>query len=289
MNFTSQQTNQINATLMNTTKRKLVPILTTAVAALLVSQVSSLAALTFDLRITARSSGLPVDPKFLTNAQLNEQISITIYADLTGATANAGFEGIAQTYLSLVSGVTTGSILGDFSTATVNPAFGAAATRGGTPRDTNTDGFMDRLGVGTTTAAQNTAASSDIVALTAGLLNYAGTPIADGQRFTIATAVFTVKQLGSGLTVSVIPSIFTSGVGAARFTQIWAEDAATTTSASNRQTGFQNLGNVAPNTGVASFPSSNMIGVPEPSAFGMVLLGSMGLLGFKRMGARKLS
>lgn len=269
------------------TKRKLVPILTTAVAALFVSQVSSLAALTFDLRITARSSGLPVEPKFLTNPLLNEQISITIYAQLTGAAA--GFEGIAQTYLSLVSGVTPGSILGDFSTATVNPAFGAAATRGGTPRDTNTDGFMDRLGVGTTAASQNTAASSDIVALTAGLLNYAGTPIADGQEFTIATAVFTVKQLGSGLTVSVIPSIFTSGVGAARFTQIWAEDAATNTSAANRQTGFQNLGNAAPNTGVASFPSSNMIGVPEPSAFGMVLLGSMGLLGFKRMGARKLS
>ena len=278
----------MNPNFIKITKQTLLPTLAAAAATLLVSETSSLATLTYDLRVTALN-GVSVPPALAKNitVNLNDDVTFTIYAQVTGTAGDPLLEGVQSAFFSLVSDPTSAT-KGNFAPATINPAFPSGGSKAGTPKDTNLDGFFDRLGVGTTASAQNTAASSDIAAIKDVSPNYAGTPILDGQEFALATTVFHVAQMGSNLSVTVVPSIFTSGIGAARFSQIWGENAANNTSAQNRQTGFNNLTNTAPNTGSAS-PGTGvtLIAVPEPAAFGMVILGAMGLVGFRRLGVRR--
>ena len=276
---------------MTTAKRTLFPTLAAA-AAFVTFQTPSLATLTYDLRVTALN-GVPVNPLFaksLSDLNLNDNVTLTIYAQVTGTVGDPLFEGIQSAFFSLVSDPAS-STKGNFAPATVDPAFPSGGSKQGTPRDTNLDGLFDRLGVGTTASAQNTAVSSDIVAIKDVSPNYVGTPILNGQEFALATTVFTIKGAGGApLSISVVPSIFTTGIGAARFSQIWAENAATLSTAQNRQSGFNNLNNTAPNTGTASVPAGSgvtLTSVPEPSAFGMVLLGAMSVVGFRRLGIRR--
>ena len=110
--------------------------------------------------------------------------------------------------------------------------------------------------------------------------NYSGTPIPDGQEFALMTADFVVTS--SVLDVpsyfpTIAPSIFTSGIGIARFSAVWAEDTLGGTAAANRVGGFNSLNATAPNTGTIT------VGVPEPTAFGL-LLGIVGLAGLRRPG-----
>ena len=70
---------------MTTAKRTLFPTLAAA-AAFVTFQTPSLATLTYDLRVTALN-GVPVNPlsaKNLDNLNLNDNVTLTIYAQVTG-------------------------------------------------------------------------------------------------------------------------------------------------------------------------------------------------------------
>ena len=96
-----------------------------------------------------------------------------------------------------------------------------------------------------------------------GTPNYTGTPIPDGQEFALATAPFTIATVGATGSVNVAPSIFTSGIGQARFPHKWTQDGATTSSATNFAGGFQNLTAASPNTGAITVGQGVSLGTPH--------------------------
>jgi hypothetical protein len=240
------------------------------------------ASLTYDLRATAKN-GSPLDisqAKSVQGLVPGDTVTFTIYAQVTGAAAGA--EGFQTGFFSLLA-PTAGGVLGNWDTGIVLPAFATGAFNGGTPTDTNADGLMDRLGGQRTTTAQSTA-PFDIIVRAGSLPTYTGTPILNGQEFTLATATFHVTGGASSL-FSIAASSIVGGIGDARFSSFWSEDAATTSDAANKKGGSSVAAN---NTGTLNTgPGVLLVSVPEPSAFGMVVLGAMGLVGFRRFGLRR--
>ena len=274
---------------MTTTHKKTASILAFGVAALLCAQTSSFAAYSFDLRATA-VNGTPIsDPleqKNLHNVPAGAAVTFSIFAIVTGAAGNAAFEGIGQTGFSLLTDVAS-AVKGNWSVGQPNVAlFPSLASNGGTLRDTNADGFFDRLGQGATSSTQSAATGFDYNLAVSGTPAYSGsgvTPVTDGQQFFLGTAVFTLGATGGNLGVTLSPAIYTSGFGSAHFAHKWSEDAATQTTATNKAGGFNNLGVDANNTGavLAGAPVSLQV-IPEPSVAVTLLGGVATLLGLRR-------
>lgn len=271
--------------------------LSLGIAALVAAGSSTFASLNYDLRVTALN-GAAVPPESAKGCGLAvvsyDVLTFTVYAQVTGAAGNTGLEGFQKGYFSLISSVQPGAILGEFSGGTVLPPFAMGAFRGGTPTDTNADGFSDRLGVGSTSASSNSAFHSDIVAFKDVSPSYSGIPIPDGMEFALVAADFRIVQIGVFLSVDVVPSIFTGGIADGRFSAIWAEDTAGGTTPANRKGGFASLNPTGSNTGlitVSGLPSFFPLDVdcPEPSAIWMLLLGAMWVAGSRHFGMRRRS
>ena len=280
---------------MKTLSHRLPTKLTLGIAALVAACSSTFASLNYDVRVTALN-GVLVPPGCAKEIGrfrlgLGDVLTFTVYAQVMGAAGNTGSEGFQKGYFSLVSSVQPGAILGHFSGGTVLPPFATSAFSGGTPMDTNVDGFFDRLGVGSTSASQNFGFHSDIVAFQGVSPSYSGVPIPDGMEFALVTADFRIMQVGGFLSVGLVPSIFTSGIGDGRFSAIWAEDAAGGAVPANRKGGFISLNPIAPNTGLITVsglfpPLYSPLDCPEPSAFWMLLLGAMWVAGSRHFGMR---
>ena len=265
-------------------------------AAIAASASSALATLNYDLRATALN-GVALDASHAKGALdlpllPGDVVTLTVYAQITGLTAG-NFEGMGTGFYTL-NAPTSGFNSGGFENAAIVPAFATGAFNKGTLVDTNADGVFDQLG-GKRTASAQGAAPFDITVRAGSTPNYNGTPIGSGatagQEWALSTVDFRISALGGGLggTIALFPSIFTGGIGAARFSGTWAEDTAGGVVGSNRVSGFNGYTPAAnaANTGTITFSSLTFTLVPEPSAFGMVLLGAMGLVGFRRLGLRR--
>ena len=279
---------------MNPLHQRLLAKIAFGITAVVAAVSSASATLNYDLRVTALN-GAAVPPESAKGCGLyfglGNVLTFTVYAQVTGAPGNTGSEGFQSGYFSLISSIQSGATKGSFSRGTVLPAFAMGAYNGGTPIDTNADGFFDRLGRGSTSASQNIAFYSDIVAFKDVSPSYGGAPIPDGMEFALATADFHIFQVGSFLSVDVAPSIFASGIADRRFSAIWAEDTAGGETPANRKSGFASLDPNVPNTGLITvcglprfFPLN--VDCPEPSAFWMLLAGGMWLAGFRHFGVR---
>ena len=258
-----------------------------ACTALVIAQSTGFAAVKYDIRATALG-GVQLPASFGKGGfplTVGDTITFTVYAQVTGASGNLGSEGFQSGWYSLLSSTTAGGTLGTFLNGTVLPSFATGAFNGGTPSDTNGDGMNDRLG-GQRTVSSNSVAPFDVTVRFGSTPNYNGTPITDGMEYALSTADFQILTLGDLLSVNVAPSIFLSGISAARFSSQWAEDTAGGVTPQNRLGGFQTLAPTAPNTGEVQVGAPVSISiVPEPTAFGMVLVGAMGLVAARRRGA----
>lgn len=264
--------------------------LSLAIAALVGVNSSASASVMYDVRATA-VNGVPLPAAFAKGGfplAINDTVTFTVYADVTGAAGNGGAEGFQAGFFSLLSTTAAGGTSGAFVAGTVLPAFATGAFNGGTLTDTNSDGINDRIGGQRTIAAQSTA-PFDITVRSGTTPKYDGTPIPDGMEFALSTADFHILVLGDLLSVNVAPSIFLSGIGASKFSATWAEDTTGGTASANRVGGFQTLAQSAANTGRIDIGAPVQFqSVPEPSAFGMVLLGAMGVVGARRLGVRRV-
>ena len=280
------------------------PWKTLAVAALAAAwnvQTSS-AVLTFDLRAANAASG----SKSATVAPGDSVVLLDLWMVVTGTDAIATNDGLLSINgIMVLSGSSAPSLggisldnavpgnnailgvpntlhgaLAPFNTGQGNTKVGLIApwdssgtSAGGIARDLNGDGFTD---IGGTTS--NSAGNGFIAANASVVQNSASglTPVtnfnllANGVEFRLARYTFTITGGLSGSTgVNVAVPLFSAAINASRAS--WTRD------------GTVGQNGVAANLAVGS---PVLISVPEPSAFGMVLVGIVGLLGFRRLGLR---
>ena len=159
----------------------------------------------------------------------------------------------------------------------LEPFRGIASRTGLNTADLSTvpDGILD-LGANTQTSVFTnffTAGSTD---LTNGAL---------GQVFVLGETVLTLTGTGTTI-VNFVPRVFTgAGAAGARTSFIFKVDGTQFSYRGDGALASQN-GGVGDATTFAFNPIT-LVSVPEPSAFGMVLLGAMGLVGYRRFGVRR--
>jgi hypothetical protein len=244
---------------------------------------SASAAITFELRATAINAvAIPggtnnIDPSGLA---VNDVITIDLYVHVTGV--NAGAEGFQLAVMTMNATETAGGVRGDLATApigistipdptvptswTTKQQLEAAFATGNVGHiapetaviDVGATGFKNRIGPLSQTNGNN---SSNIFVR-------AGAIVA-GSDFHLYTTSYRVMSVGSSIVNSINMSIPTFTI--VNTLQYQVDGAAV---------------NVKNSTGVVFTPLT-FAAVPEPSAFGMVLVGALGLVGFRRLGFRR--
>jgi len=272
-----------------------------ASAASLLGVYDSSAILTWDLRATSATAGTVENSKTVTITGAGT-VTFDLWAVVTGANGTAD-----ETLLSgigmLISNATnppnaatgaldagvagnnailsTGTTLkGNFAVLAakanlVTPWATAAVTNGGTTRDVNGDGALDIAG----SSSSNT--GSGYFVINAGSSQTTGPggdflALANGRSWRVAQYVFTIASAtpGNSTGVNFAVPLFSSSL------------------TNNSRASFQEDVNVGRNgaaTNLAVAAPVILTAVPEPSAFGMVLIGALGLVGFRRMGLRRLN
>ncbi len=268
---------------MTTTSKYHHPKLAIGIAAIVASASSALATLNYDLRATALN-GVPLPVAVAHGTGLvvsaNDVISFTVYAQVTGTTTPSG-DGFQAGLYNLIASRNVGDNQGLFQNAAILPAFATGAFNAGT---ISPDG--SRLGGPNTKSAQ-TVAPFDISVRAGSTPAYNGTPILNGQEFALSTVDYKITSAGSGFSITMFPSLFTSGIGASKFSSAWAEDTAGGTASGNRSSGFNGYTPAANAANTGTITATSFAIVPEPSAFGMVIVGAMGLVGMRRLGFRR--
>jgi hypothetical protein len=180
----------------------------------------------------------------------NDVVNLKIYAVVTGANA-VDDEAFTSAYVKLAS--SNGGLLGNFSAASVDPAFQGLSFTPGVPTDQDADTDLD-LG-GTTNASYMFARSPNP--------NVNGTRVgADSEEFLLGTVSFTVTGAsGSTSLFAVKPS---TGIAAPA---TFVNDGANSTAA-----GYLTDSNA----------SVTLTIVPEPASMGLVALGAIGLFSRRR-------
>jgi hypothetical protein len=258
-------------------------------ASAIVAQSAS-ANITFDLR--AAGAGADGTGKVATIAS-GAAIQLELWAQVTNAAPTNNIFGVQTVLGAIVSGGTSLGLTGSIAPMTFPNVFNATSVAGvnneiSVPADTLTD-----LGTSSTTAATNypkarkdpTAAPGETVP--GGTFFYATNnqpagatvhPITNGFEFLMGTTT---------LTLSSVPAAYQSGA-----TLNWKIPGFTTAvlrgqiAAWTDGDGLNNSGSAQQNEMFVGSPIA-LIAIPEPSAFGMVLLGAMGLVGFRRLGVRR--
>jgi hypothetical protein len=252
---------------MNNNRSIVGKILAAGIVSCVLIQTAS-AGFVWDLRATAKN-GNPLsggDSSKVVSALPGDVITLTLFAQVTGT--GAGVEafqsGLGKT-ITTHSGGSTGN--------QGAPAFAGTFTGGslGTVQDLNGDGFTD---IGSTATTTSTTAGNWFPRyVTNGAFETNGIAITDGQEFALFTFTYT--------------AITTTGTASVQWTQqlttvinsaTFQVDGATVTS--------KNIGLPA-GANATTVGSPVVIGVPEPTAFGMVALGALSLVGFRRFGVRR--
>lgn len=245
------------------------------------------ATLTYDLRATEISgdvSGLArvESPKFVSGVTANSVVTLDVWVQITTPTGAGVFGYQASVFDAFSSN--GGSILGTFGVFTPISPWDISAVAG-TPTDLDADGDLD-LGTNTantTNGSPKPRASAQLTTATnPGLFAPVNIPAIGESGFEFKVGTLTFRMTAPGIADPTIPigldtrshtAIMAAGAlknGAALFTEGGT--------AKNGSTGVFRSGGAVQLT---------VIPVPEPSAFGMVLLGAMGLVGFRRMGLRR--
>ena len=234
---------------------------------------SANAILSWDLRARVSGGGAAMEnPKsvILLPGLPAQTIDFDLYAVVTGLNAT-----IDETFQQgLTKLLTTGAIRGNFELIVLNPTFAVVGSLPGPLVDLDADGDID-IGSNSTTATtgyifprasaqQGAGVGVDLPGATAGREFLWGT-----VRLNISNVTPADTQTAANFAV---PSGLTGANAAARGT--WNQDAGAAENGSN--------------SALLSVGAPVLLTVvPEPSAFGMVLLGAMGLVGFRRLGIRR--
>ncbi len=220
------------------------------------------ATLTIDLRVVA-VDGIPSpNPKVLCPSP-GQIVTFDVYAIVTAATEAPGMEGFQIAVGSIVSA--NGGALGDVLTNELAAPFGASGSTVGRRIDLDGDGDLD-IGSNATAASNIDSISARSSAMTTG--NADGLGASEFKFYT-----FTVRLLsGDVFSINWRKTDFTG----LTTEYIWQENGVFTNSRG------VNGGSVA--LVQLGAPILNVLTcVPEPSAFGMVLLGAVGIAGLRRI------
>ena len=255
-------------------------------SALAVFASTASAALTMDLRATSVTGGILTNGKAVEMGAAGGTITLQVWAQVTGA---AGMTGV-QT----VSGSIMSSALTPAATAagTMSVTAGAAPFNIGSVAGVAAELTTDTVGdVGSTSASLLTNYAKFRKDPTVGgeQIGGAGTfyatgtapggatfnPIAGGFEFLMGTATLTLTSFNATtLTMNWVKPVVTSPANRGAMA-IWVDGGIA-------KNGNVNLAEYTVNSGVTIIAA-----VPEPSAFGMVLVGALGLVGFRRLGFRR--
>ena len=265
-------------------------------SALAVAVATSSAAITFDLRASSASSGTVSPGGKTVNLGLGEAGTVTldIWAQVTSVTAGNSIWGVQTIIGSVISTGTAGSgVQGSLSVATPTTPFNQSAPQGGVAGEISSP--LDSLGdLGSTSTAASTNmmklskpttsggtqvgtvffatnADNPVISTRQAVTNAGGS----GFEFLMGTITLTISgtTAGSNTLNWVIPGFTVAGLKGTRAQ--WTEATGTV---------FQG------NTNAASMfvgSAISLVVVPEPSAFGMVALGALSLVGFRRFGLRR--
>jgi len=228
----------------------------------------SFAALTFDLRaatITHNGGGaVPVGDAKNVNVEALDLITLELYAQVTGV--GGGTEGYQTMLTGGVVATANGPIGGAFESPSIATAFNGTSAAPGTLQDLNADSRID-LGSNNTSFVQGQHVTAAANAMVIGN----STGVSEFKLFTVSYRVASSPVPTSSIALS-FRMINVGGLGNEL---VWSEDGVTK-SLKDPNTGFSTSGYTV-----------TLTAVPEPSAFGMVLVGALGLVGFRRLGFRR--
>lgn len=241
-----------------------------AVATLAATALTASATVSFDLRATLLNGVAVSDPKNVT-IDVGSLIVLELYAIVAANPDTAALEG----YTSFVGGTMLssagGNIFGNFETPTNITPFRSSGSGTGLLKDLDGDGDID-LG-------------NDAAVFTQG--EYISVRSADGvegnpsglgaSEFRLFRTSFRVTQLVNPSSTS--PITLTFGIknfAASGNEVIYTQEGA-----------LVSLSEPTAANGVFILSPVSLAAIPEPSAFGMVLLGAMGMVGFRRLSFRR--
>ena len=224
------------------------------------------ATLTFDLRATLLNGAPVLDPKSVTVLLPGDLVTLALFADVTGTNAAAA-EGFQTMLTAGVLSSSAGGVFGNMESSALSGNFGATGASPGTLQDLNGDGRID-LGSNNTAFVQGQHLTANAASMQVGSL----TGTSEFQLFTVVFHVTSIPNPGTPSTLS-FRMINVTGLGNEL---VWQEDGATKTT-KDPITGFSTAG----------YSVTINSAVPEPSAFGMLALGALGLVSFRRMGLRR--
>ena len=270
-------------------------------AALVAAGASASAALTFDLRVqTSGITGVGVTVPNTKTVELavaaNGTVTLEVWAQVSAATNN-GIWGMQSATGSIISSSTGVGAVGNMAAGGVASApFDANAPNAGVGGELSGDSLQDLGDTATTTNAKyvkfaKPTTSGGVKIPTTGTSFFAtntspngsvNNSVTNGQgsgwEFLLGTVTLNITGYTAGTTTLnwVIPtwSGASSAVKAARGT--FGEN-------NTKKDGSINIAEMFVGSAVT------IQAVPEPSAFGMVLIGALGLVGFRRLGFRRNS
>ena len=281
-------------------KNPLTKTFTLAALVLAVTASTSTAFMTIDLRASHVDAGLGTvsgNGKSVAITGTTGNITFQIWAQVTNAAAIAGDPfGVVQVIGSIASTSLPGSAAGAMNPVVLGAPFNVNSQTG-TVRELSTvaDGITDLGGLANSISPTTdhlllakTAVSGGSQVVAGGLF-YASNlvpvgatfnAITNGFEFLMGTATLSITNFSSipGTTVSmnwVVPQSFNTPSKRNQIA-LWTEG-------DNVQRAAGGIG-FLPTSGAAVVLAA---AVPEPSAFGMLALGALGLVGFRRMGLRR--
>ena len=257
------------------------------------------ATLTFDLRATGVSNGAPttsvVGPKSIAGLTVGSVVTFDVWAQITSATGGVmGFQNVTFSILS----ANGGSILGNMGQFTPLAPWDSASVAGVNTASLDADADFDLGSNATGTLTGLAKARSDNTAAGGGDPGFGtANPQTSAVHTAAANFVPVTNAAGTGFEILLGRVTFTmTGTTVADPNTpigINARPGPTLLTGGTKATGaqFVESGDLkSGSTGVFAVGSDvalSIIPVPEPSAFGMVLLGAMGIVGLRRAGVRK--
>ena len=225
------------------------------------------ATLTIDLRATTVNGVPAANPKSV-EVFPGQTVSFDVYAIVTGATEAAGLEGFQIAIGSITSGA-GGSPLGDILTNEIVAPFNGAGSTIGTRVDLDADTDVD-LG------SNNAALDSNFIGVRSAAMTLGNANGLGASEFKFYTFTFQVRAGQNGGSAAV--NWRKTDLTGLTTEYIWQENGVLTNSRG------VNGGSVPL---ILNGPSVSVLVVPEPTAFGMVLMGAMGVVGFRRLGFKR--
>lgn len=232
------------------------------------------AAITYDLRaVGATGAATVVNPKTVSVAPgglVGSTVSFELFAVAAGTnvTDDEGFQSGLMQIRTFAAG--TKNIKGDFTAKALGAGFSDSGSNSGSFADVNGDGDLDVGGTASSNAAGYFTPRAAAIAL--------GTGPGGTSSFMIGTFTLTLTSVVD------LNSVVNTLVNVS-----WPS----LNTILNSQRSSWRADNVSRNGGTAA-PYNTIAGadvqiqlVPEPSAFGMLLVGALGLVGFRRIGFRR--